>query len=48
MAYVETKEEEKWRIQLATELMAVRRRSTELKGFSINEIDEMFKFICIS
>ena len=47
-SYEEINEEDKWTIHIAEELMATMRKSSEIPGFSNNEIKDMLDYVCTS
>ena len=48
LKYVLVPEDQEWRVQLATELYAMRNDSSIIPGFSVNEIECMLEHVCIS
>ena len=48
LKYACTSEDDRWRIQLALDLKAVRDNEAILDGFSKNEVEEMLSYTCIT
>ena len=48
MKYMEASPEDKWQVELACELKALRDNQLTLEGFSNNEVEELLTYACIS
>ena len=48
LTYQEIPESELWRIDLVNELLCIRGNDLELNGFSMEEINDLIEYVCVS